>query len=331
MLKYQAFLEAFILSFIIGLFLTPAMARLSVKLGILDKPEDRKVHKRPIPLLGGLAIFFGFFIALLITLLTIYIIGSKHMKLGFMGERQIRLITGFFIGGTLLVIMGIFDDWKGLPAKFKFAVQILIALLLYYFGFRIEFITIPFYKGIDFPAWLSIIVTVFWIVGITNAVNLLDGLDGLLAGVSGISSIILLVVSMHKGHILVALLFACVAGATLGFLRYNFHPAKVFMGDTGSLFLGMTFASLTAMGTLKSTATWALFVPVLIMGLPILDTTFAIIRRLISKKPIFQPDKGHLHHRLLDSGLGQRKVVLLIYLINVILGTAGLIIAFVVK
>jgi len=174
-------------------------------------------------------------------------------------------------------------------------------------------------------------LTLFWIVGITNALNLLDGLDGLLAGVALTTALVFLGVSLLKGQVVVALVMATLAGCALGFLRYNFNPAQIFMGDTGSLFFGVMFAGWSVVGLLKSTATLALIVPVCLMGVPILDTSMAIVRRSLSGRPIFQPDKEHLHHRLLGLGLTQRQVVAVIYFINILFGLAGLVLALAVK
>jgi UDP-GlcNAc:undecaprenyl-phosphate GlcNAc-1-phosphate transferase len=181
------------------------------------------------------------------------------------------------------------------------------------------------------PGWVSVGITVFWIVGLTNAINLLDGLDGLLAGVSGISAAFLCIVSLMKGQLLVATMLAALSGSALGFLRYNFNPARMFMGDTGSLFLGVMFASLSTMGALKLPMALAFTIPVFVMGLPIADTTWAIVRRAWARRPIFSPDKEHLHHRLLNLGLSQKQVVAVIWIMNGMLGLVGVILAYSVQ
>ncbi|MBI2252737.1 MAG: undecaprenyl/decaprenyl-phosphate alpha-N-acetylglucosaminyl 1-phosphate transferase [Armatimonadetes bacterium] len=192
----------------------------------------------------------------------------------------------------------------------------------------IDFITYPFGGIILLPKILSFLITLFWIVGITNAVNLLDGLDGLLAGITVISALTFGGVAILKHQFLAAILMLALGGAALGFLPYNFYPAKIFLGDAGSLFIGVILAVLTIMGAFKTTATLALFIPILIMGIPIFDTAYAILRRFLTKKPIFKADREHIHHNLLNLGLSQRQVVCIIYLINFILGILGLILAY---
>jgi len=320
--EYQPYLWAFWTAFLVTLFLTPQWIKLALKHKILDKPGGRKIHQEPIPLCGGLAIYAGFFIGVGVALLAV---GGRP---GFLPHKAAFSLTGLFLGLTLMLILGILDDRFALPAKIKLLGQIVIAFVFIHFGFSIDFITRPFHGLIYLPEWLVILLSVFWLVGITNAINLLDGLDGLLAGVSAISATLFFVVALMKGQFMVALLMVALAGCSLAFLRYNFNPARVFMGDTGSLFLGAAFASLSIMGALKLTATVALAIPILIMGIPILDTTFAIVRRFFKGQPIFQADRGHLHHRLLRLGLSQRAAVLLIYAINILLGVLGVVLAF---
>ena len=201
--------------------------------------------------------------------------------------------------------------------------QILAACILVAFDIRIDFITDPFGDFI-FLEYLAVPVTLFWVVGITNTVNLIDGLDGLAAGVSTIATITILLVALQSGDLPVVFLTAALAGASLGFLHYNFNPARSFMGDTGSMFLGYMFAAISIIGAVKSAATIALIVPILALGLPILDTTFAIVRRYRGGVPIFKPDKGHLHHRLLAMGFSQRQAVLLMYVFSAFLGLAAI-------
>ena len=222
----------------------------------------------------------------------------------------------------MIVIIGLIDDYKNLPAKVKLLGQILAACVVVYFDVRIDVITDPFGDYL-YLEYLAAPATVFWIVGLTNTVNLIDGLDGLAAGVSTIASITIMLVALQEDVMIVALFTAALAGAALGFLRYNFNPAKIFMGDTGSMFLGFILAGISVIGAVKCTATIALIVPILALGLPIMDTTFAIIRRYRGGVPIFKPDKGHLHHRLLDLGFSQRQAVLLMYVISALLGLSA--------
>ena len=187
---------------------------------------------------------------------------------------------------------------------------------------RIDFITDPFGDFI-YTEWLAIPVTIFWIVGLTNTVNLIDGLDGLAAGVATIASVTIFLVALQQNILLVAVLTAALAGAAMGFLYYNFNPARIFMGDSGSMFLGYMLAGISVIGAVKCAATIALIVPILALGLPILDTTFAIVRRYRGGVPIFKPDRGHLHHRLMDLGFSQRQAVLLMYVISALLGLSA--------
>ena len=296
---------AFITALIAVYAPTPLVIKFAIKTGAMDKPDPRKVHKKPIPRLGGLAIYLAFMIAVC-------------SMLDFSKE-----IVGLLLGGTFIVIVGIIDDFISLPAKVKLLGQILAACILVAFDIRIDFITDPFGDFI-FLEYLAIPVTIFWIVGITNTVNLIDGLDGLAAGVSTIATVTILLVALQSGDLPVVFLTAALAGASLGFLHYNFNPARIFMGDTGSMFLGYMFAAISVIGAVKSAATIALIVPILALGLPILDTTFAIVRRYRGGVPIFKPDKGHLHHRLLAMGFSQRQAVLLMYVFSAFLGLAAI-------
>ena len=318
----QVFLTAFTLGFLITLLLVPGVKRLAVFAGAVDRPNARKVHLVPMPLWGGLGIFFGWLAALGLMLAF-----SEPLRAALTSRAAMHLV-GMVVAGALIVVVGMLDDRFGMPAKVKLLCQIVIGLEMLAFGIRIDYLSLPFYGVLFLEPWQAVLVTLFWIVGITNALNLLDGLDGLLAGVSLTTALVFLVVSLLKGQFIVALVMACLAGGALGFLRYNFNPAQIFMGDTGSLFFGVMFAGWSVVGLLKSTATLALVVPVCLMGVPILDTTLAIVRRSLSGRPIFQPDKEHLHHRLLGLGLSQRQVVVVIYFINILFGLAGLALAY---
>ncbi|WP_418626567.1 MraY family glycosyltransferase, partial [Anaerosinus sp.] len=279
---------------------------LANKTGAMDAPDERKVHSKPIPRIGGLAIYFAFMVAALFTVdLT-------------------KEVVGLLTGATVILIVGIIDDFKSLPAKVKLMGQIIAAIVLVLFDVRIDCITNPFGDMFFLSEYLAIPITIFWIVGLTNTVNLIDGLDGLAAGVSTIAAITILLVALQQGFLLVAVLTAALAGAAMGFLQYNFNPAKIFMGDTGSMFLGYMLAGISVLGAVKSAATIALIVPILALGLPILDTTFAIVRRYLNGTPIFKPDRGHLHHRLLDMGFTQKQAVLLMYVISGGLGLSAI-------
>ncbi len=306
-------LLAFFISLGIVLFITPFVIKLAIKTGALDAPDKRKVHHKPIPRLGGLGIYVSFTVTIILAAL------GSNIEAGHGWE-----LLGLLLGGTYIAIIGIIDDYTNLPAKVKLLGQIAAACILASFDVRIEFLTNPFGNWI-FLEYLALPVTVFWIVGLTNTVNLIDGLDGLAAGVSTIASVTLLLVAYRQNDAFVVLLTATLVGAALGFLRYNFNPARIFMGDTGSMFLGYIFAGISIIGAMKSATTVALIVPILALGLPILDTTFAIIRRYRGGVPIFKPDRGHLHHRLLDLGFTQRQAVLLMYVFSSFLGMSAIV------
>lgn len=305
------YIWAFLIALIVALAATPAVIVLADKTGAMDAPDARKVHKGPMPRIGGLAIYCGFMVSVLLML-----------NFGELAPEIANGVIGLLLGGTLIVIIGLIDDYKNLPAKVKLLGQIVAACVVVYFDVRIDFITDPFGDYL-YLEYLAAPATVFWIVGLTNTVNLIDGLDGLAAGVSTIASITIMLVALQENVTLVALFTAALAGAAIGFLRYNFNPARIFMGDTGSMFLGFILAGVSVIGAVKSTATIALIVPILALGLPIMDTTFAIIRRYRGGVPIFKPDKGHLHHRLLDLGFSQKQAVLLMYVISALLGLSA--------
>ncbi|HXE73967.1 MAG TPA: MraY family glycosyltransferase [Candidatus Nitrosotenuis sp.] len=319
------YVVAFVLALLATLATTPLVAVLARRLGAMDRPDERKVHSVPTPRWGGL----GVYVSLLLSVgLVLGLFPSVRAGLT---PRLWDNLTGMLAGATLMVALGMADDRWGLPARWKLAGQILVAAVMLAFGIRIEYLSNPFNGLLVLSFGTSVLVTVFWLVGITNAMNLLDGLDGLLAGVSLISAVVFLVVSALQGQWLVVLVMAALAGSCLGFLRYNFNPAQIFMGDSGSLLLGLWFSGWAVIGMLKSTTALALAIPICIMGLPILDTSLAIIRRSLARRSIFSPDKEHLHHRLLGLGLSQRQTVVLIYFINVLFGLMGLALAVAVK
>lgn len=302
---FEIYAIAFLIALVSSYFITPQVKRLALRAGALDAPDERKVHTQPIPRLGGLAIYAGFMLA---------VVASVHIS---------RELLGILLGGTVVLLVGVVDDLKPLPAKLKLFGQIIAASVPLLFGVRIEWLTNPF-GGMIYLDYLSIPLTILWIVSLVNTINLIDGLDGLAAGVATIASITILLVAVGQNFWIVAILTAALAGSALGFLQHNFNPAKIFMGDTGSMFLGYMLAAVSALGTVKSAATIALVVPAVALGLPIMDTACAIIRRFNSGKPIFKPDKGHLHHRLLAMGWTQRQVVLLMYVITAGLGISAI-------
>lgn len=293
----KPYLVALGLSLVISWILTPAVKKLAFHLGAVDRPNARKVHHRIMPRMGGLAIFIGFMTAALTTL------------------ELTTDVIGILLGGAAIAAVGMVDDMIQLSAKVKLVGQIVAALIPVLFGVRIEWLNNP-WGGYFYLDYLSVPFTVFWIVSLTNVVNLIDGLDGLAAGVSAIASVTVIMVALQQGMYPVAIMTASLAGAIIGFIRYNFNPATIFMGDTGSLFLGYMLAAISIFGAVKSAATIALLVPAIALGLPIMDTAFAILRRYKNGRPIFQPDKGHIHHRLLAMGFSQRQAVIFMYLIS---------------
>ncbi len=300
-----------IIAILIAALSTPVVKKLAVRINAIDIPKDeRRVHKKPIPLLGGLAIYISFIITLI-------------LKQGMIEGREL----GIIIGATIIVIGGVIDDIKELKPGIKLIFQIVAAIVLIVSGVKINILTNPFggTDGMVNISWFAYPFTIFWVVGITNALNLIDGLDGLAAGVALISTITIFVISIIYGRYEASILTAILGGAILGFLPFNFNPASIFMGDTGAQLLGFLLAAISMVGTIKSAAAFAISVPILALGLPIYDTLFAMIRRKVNGKPISQGDRGHLHHRLLDLGMSQRQVVVIMYLISAILGGIAII------
>ena len=305
---------ALAVAFLLAFSATPAVIALANKINAIDVPKDeRRVHKKPIPLIGGLGIFYGFAISVLC--------------FGVI-DRQ---VMGLILGSVIMVTVGVVDDMHSLSAKVKLLFQVIAALVAINFGTEIHYVANPFANWfgpeyINLGIW-AIPVTLLWIVGITNVVNLIDGLDGLAVGVSSIASVALLALTIISKDHNVAIITAALAGAGFGFLPYNFNPAKIFMGDTGSTFLGYVLSCIAVQGLMKTYAVISFAVPVLILGLPIFDTTFAIIRRVIKHKPIMSADRGHLHHRLLDMGFSQKQTVAILYTITSLLCLTGVVMA----
>ena len=308
-------LFAFIVAFVFTFATTPLVRRFAFKIGAIDIPKDkRRMHKKPIPRIGGLAIIFGFAVAVLC-------FASLN-----------RALVGTLLGALIIVIMGVVDDCKNLNAKLKFVVQIIAALVVVYVGnIRIEVFTNPAFWSSNpylvLPQWASVAITVIWIVFITNAVNFIDGLDGLAAGVSAIMSVSLVFIAARVGEYPIAIVGTALMGACFGFLPFNFNPAKIFMGDTGSTFLGFMLASLSIQGVFKSYAVISFAVPLLILGLPLFDASFAMIRRVATGQSPMKADRGHLHHRLIDMGFSQKQTVFILYSISGVLGISAVLLA----
>lgn len=304
---YSTLWVTFLVAFVIALAMTPLAIRLAPKIGAVDIPKDnRRMHTKAMPRFGGLAIFAGSAISMLIFLRF---------------DVKILIITA---GGLMIYLLGVIDDLKNLSPKVKFAGQLTVAVIMYMCDIRIEFITNYFGPGnSQLGTVLCFVITILWIVGITNTVNLIDGLDGLAAGTAAIVSLCIAYAAYIHGTYLAAGAMLALAGGALGFLPYNFYPAKIFMGDGGSLYLGFMLSTLSVLGTVKSATFVSMIIPVLVLGVPIFDTVFAILRRFINKKPIMGADKGHLHHRLMNLGYGQRRATLMLYGITAIMGVAA--------
>lgn len=302
-------------AFLIAFAATPMVISLAHRVNAIDVPKDaRRVHKKPTPLMGGLAIFYGFIVSVLCF------------------ATLDRESTGILIGCVIIVIVGIIDDITDMKAIIKLMCQILAAAVVVYSGVRIEHFANPFSGWIGPPYivlnfWVSVAITIFWIVGVCNAVNLIDGLDGLAVGVSSIAALCMLALTLISNNLNIAIITAAVAGAAFGFLPYNFNPAKIFMGDTGALFLGFILACISVQGFLKLSAIISFAIPLLVLGLPIFDTVFAIFRRVSSGRSPMSPDRGHLHHKLLDMGFSQRKTVAILYTLTAVLCLTAVVIS----
>lgn len=308
-----------LVAFVVAWALIPFCRRAALKWKFVDLPNQRKIHREPLPLLGGAAILIGFISA---TLLSIHSFGSAT-----------REYEGLVIGAVMLFGVGLVDDFaktrgRDFPAMPKFLAQILSASVVAAFGGTVKGFTIPFGHNhfLAFPPYLSILVTIIWIVGVVNVFNFLDGLDGLAAGIAAISAVTLLFIALVKGDLPSAIWAVSLAGSALGFLRHNFYPARIIMGDAGSTVIGFLLASIAVIGAFKSATVISIFVPVLALGVPIFDAVRVVFRRAIEGKPVYKADKTHVHHRLLDAGLSQVQTVAVMYLISVCFSLVSMIV-----
>jgi len=321
MIKYNPemliYISTFIISLIVTVLTTPLVYKLALKIGAVDRPSERKVHTRLIPRLGGLAIYSGFIVALFSAMIM-----AKIMGRGIEGRHLMAILAG----GTIILILGVFDDFKGLKPLTKFIWQIIASIAVISFGISIGFVSNPL-NGLFVIGWLGIPLTMLWLVGMTNAINLIDGLDGLAAGVTAISAGTLFFVALRTHQISAAIILLALCGSALGFLRYNFFPAKIFLGDSGSYFLGFTLAAASVVGVFKTTLVVALLIPIMILGVPIFDTMFAIGRRFKEGRSLFSADNKHIHHMLLRAGFTQREAVLAIYVACFLLSIGALLMA----
>ena len=309
----------FVIPFFISFILTPLVKRIAFKVGAVDIPkDDRKIHKKPIARLGGLAIVVS-----VVFTIVVNIFFGKYTSWEFRVDRN---TLGVLAGCFIVVIIGIIDDIKPQKAKMKLFFQILAALCIVFLSdIRVRAISNPFSESgvLELNYYFSCLVSICWLIGVTNAINLIDGLDGLAAGVSALSCIAMFFVSMILKDIDTEMITIILAGAIMGFLPYNFNPAKIFMGDTGSTFLGFTLGVISISGTLKAYTTISIIIPLLILGLPLFDTTFTILRRICTGRPVMEADRGHIHHKLIDMGFSQRQAVLLMYFASAVLGVSA--------
>lgn len=312
---------AFLLAFFTSFIIVPYTIKLAKKVGAIDKPSNRRINKKPVPRIGGIAILAGFLVSA--TYLTIMMLIENQIEYNDTENYKIKLL-GFFIGIIIIEIFAYLDDIKNLSPILKFIAQVASALAVYLFGIRIDVI-----NGYTLEPIISFLLTIGWIVGITNAINLIDGLDGLSSGIALISCFSLLIIFATNNSPLISIvLITSLSGAIVGFMPFNIFPAKTFMGDVGSQFLGFALAVIGIMGVAKTVTLFVFIAPVLVLGLPIFDTLFAIIRRIVkgkSLKAVFKADKGHLHHRLMKQGFTQKQSVAILYALSATLGMLAII------
>ena len=314
----NTYLVLFTLAAGMSLVLTPVIRRISEHYCWLDEPrDDRRVHRAAVSRLGGVAIYISVFSAL--AALTFV---DNHLTQTLKASRPHLFYA--FLPATLMFLFGLYDDLRGSGARLKFVAQGLAGALFYAVGGRIEVLSLPFVGTVELPGMLSLLLTIIWIVGITNAFNLIDGLDGLAAGAALFASLVMLVVALMLGHSLVAVGALTLSGALIGFLRYNFNPASIFLGDSGSLFIGCALATLSLQGSQKASTAVAVVIPLLAFGVPIIDTGVAIMRRYIGGRPLFEGDREHIHHMLLARGWSQRRVVSVLYGVCALFGLLAL-------
>jgi UDP-GlcNAc:undecaprenyl-phosphate GlcNAc-1-phosphate transferase len=308
-----SYILIFSIALLVAVLATPFSIFLARCWGAIDYPGGRRIHQEPIPRLGGLAIYAAFWLAVMLT------------------QRWENQYWGLFLGSTVIFLVGVWDDIKGIRPLIKFFGQILAAVILVFYGFSFSFQSLPFFAKISnlgiYGVYLGAFLTVFWVVGLVNTINISDGLDGLAAGICFGAALLLFWSAHRTGQIPSSFLTLALAGATLGFLFYNFHPAHVFMGDSGSMFLGYLIGGISIMGLLKTATVLGLVFPLLVLAMPLTDMVFAIIRRKWKGLSIAKADRGHLHHRLLDAGLSQRSAVFLLYVMSACFGIAAVLLA----
>lgn len=313
----RTFAVALLVAAVVAAALTPLVRVLALRLGAVSHPGGRHIHERSVPRLGGLALYAS----VLAPLVGLFFVEAAVARTF---TADLRKVFGLFAGSTLIVLVGAYDDVRGMRALHKLGAQVLVATLAYSCGFRIDAVELPFLGTLSMGA-LGLPLTVLWIVGIVNAVNLIDGLDGLAGGVAFFAAFTNFVVAVLTGAQLAALFSAAMMGAVLGFLFHNFNPARIFMGDSGSYFLGYVLALTSLSGVPRASAAVALLVPILALGVPIFDVLFSMVRRFLERRPIFSPDRGHIHHRLLDAGITHRRAVMILYAVCAVLAGSAIV------
>ncbi len=313
-------LAAFIASFVVAILLTPLVSRLASGVGAVDKPDERHAHERAIPRLGGIGVAAAFFVPFVL----LFVMDTGTARLFY--SEPLRIV-GLGVGGLMVCALGAADDVKGVVAWKKLLIQVAAATVAFFCGFRIEGIAIPGLGVLEMGVF-ALPITALWFVGIINAMNLIDGLDGLAAGIGFFACTVNLVVGLINQSALVMLLSASLAGGALGFLLYNFNPARIFLGDSGSMFIGFVLAATSLLGSMvKHSTAVAILVPVIALGVPIMDTLFSMVRRVLERRPIFSPDRGHIHHRLLEMGVTHRKAVLILYGFSIAFAAGAVVLA----
>ncbi len=314
----KSYFLLFTLPLLLTLLVTPLVRKLALKWGAVDVPDnDRRIHKQITPRLGGLGIFFSFALTLAFVPLLNNLVSQGV-------DQRWQSLEALLLPAAIIFLLGVYDDFHGLNAVVKISVEVLAAAILYGQGFGINALSIPFGAAWELPMWLSFPLTALWVVGITNAFNLIDGIDGLAAGAAVFAMLSLFITSLLQGHTEICVVSLIIAGAVMGFLRYNFNPASIFLGDSGSLFLGFMCASLSLVSAQKSSTIIAVAIPLVSFGLPIVEAGLSLTRRLASGAPIFQSDRRHIHHMLLERGLNQRQVAILLYAVCALFSLFGI-------
>jgi UDP-GlcNAc:undecaprenyl-phosphate GlcNAc-1-phosphate transferase len=312
----HTFLCVYLGSALLAIIITPIVIKFANRIKAVDRPGVRTVHTRPVPRIGGVTIFLSAMILIVMVLFLNNSIGKAFRNM------QLQLIS-LFCSATFIFFVGLVDDLRGLPAKFKFLAELLAATSLCFLTVRISSIKITEQWTLQLGL-MSYPLTILWIVGITNAVNLSDGLDGLAAGISAIACGVIVVFAIYSSNVIMAVIMLALLGSLSGFLFFNFNPAKIFMGDCGSLFLGFTIASSSVLCSMKSSALVGIALPALALGIPIFDTLFSMLRRFLERRRMFAPDRRHFHHMLIDMGIKQRHVVVTIYLMTLLFTGLGM-------